>query len=57
MPPLTLCVIPWNAERPEMRSHAERGDDQVVLLAVIFTEQRVVQLAVAQDADQFVVLL
>lgn len=29
MPPLTLRVIPWDAERPEMHSHAEYWNDQI----------------------------
>ncbi|TDK56956.1 hypothetical protein E1508_06805 [Pseudomonas moraviensis] len=27
MPPWTLCVRSWDAERPGMHSHAERGND------------------------------
>ncbi|OPA97049.1 hypothetical protein BFW87_08700 [Pseudomonas fluorescens] len=26
-PPWTLCVRSWDAERPGMHSHAERGND------------------------------
>ncbi|KAB0563605.1 hypothetical protein C9383_06215 [Pseudomonas palleroniana] len=29
MPLVTLCVTPWDAERPGMHSHAERGNDQL----------------------------
>ncbi|KAE9642559.1 hypothetical protein EJA70_18130 [Pseudomonas sp. PB103] len=29
MPPWTLCVRCWDAERPEMHSHAERGNDHM----------------------------
>ena len=28
MPQRTLCVRSWDAERPELHSHAERGNDQ-----------------------------
>ncbi|TLG92595.1 hypothetical protein FEM54_07745 [Pseudomonas edaphica] len=28
MPPWTLCVRSWDAERPGMHSHAERGNDR-----------------------------
>ncbi|RAH03243.1 hypothetical protein DJ480_07775 [Pseudomonas sp. Leaf98] len=28
MPLLTLCVTLWDAERPGLHSHAERGNDQ-----------------------------
>ena len=27
-PHRTLCVRSWDAERPELHSHAERGNDQ-----------------------------
>ncbi|OWQ40525.1 hypothetical protein CDH05_16210 [Pseudomonas lactis] len=27
MPPATLCVTLWDAERPLMHSHAKRGND------------------------------
>ncbi|KAE9640067.1 hypothetical protein EJA71_24105 [Pseudomonas sp. PB106] len=26
MPPVTLCVTRWDAERPGLRYHAERGN-------------------------------
>ncbi|AUO26019.1 hypothetical protein C1X84_02320 [Pseudomonas sp. GP01-A1] len=26
-PPVTLCVTRWDAERPGLHSHAERGND------------------------------
>ena len=29
MPLVTLCVTLWDAERPGLRSHAERGNDRV----------------------------
>ncbi|RUQ44175.1 hypothetical protein D8M30_17245 [Corynebacterium pseudodiphtheriticum] len=29
MPLVTLRVTPWDAERPGMRSHAERGNDRL----------------------------
>ncbi|QFG28905.1 hypothetical protein F6476_06660 [Pseudomonas umsongensis] len=33
MPPRTLCVrFGWDAERPWLRSHAERGNDQGMAL-------------------------
>lgn len=68
MTPLTLRVIPWDAERPEMHSHAERGNDQtdqiyrycvkgVLRSTVILAEQCVIELAVAQNPHQLVVLL
>ena len=28
MPHRTLCVRSWDAERPGLHSHAERGNDQ-----------------------------
>ncbi|AWA37699.1 hypothetical protein DBV33_03495 [Pseudomonas fluorescens] len=28
MPLVTLCVTLWDAERPGLHSHAERGNDQ-----------------------------
>ncbi|AWY40263.1 hypothetical protein DKY63_10310 [Pseudomonas putida] len=28
-PPVTLCVTLWDAERPRLHSHAERGNDQI----------------------------
>ncbi|QAY84111.1 hypothetical protein CUN61_08980 [Pseudomonas arsenicoxydans] len=32
MPPRTLCVRFWDAERPLLHSHAERGNDQATPL-------------------------
>ncbi|RAH04671.1 hypothetical protein DJ480_02735 [Pseudomonas sp. Leaf98] len=29
MPLVTLCVTLWDAERPGLHSHAERGNDQI----------------------------
>ncbi|PRB49889.1 hypothetical protein CQ009_02925 [Pseudomonas sp. MYb2] len=29
MPPVTLCVTRWDAERPELHYHAERGNDHL----------------------------
>jgi hypothetical protein len=29
MPHRTLCVRSWDAERPGLHSHAERGNDQL----------------------------
>ncbi|PYB84725.1 hypothetical protein DMX03_19075 [Pseudomonas koreensis] len=29
MPPWTLCVRSWDAERPGIHSHAERGNDHL----------------------------
>ena len=31
MPLVMLCVTLWDAERPGLHSHAERGNDQTVL--------------------------
>ena len=33
--PVTLCVTPLDAERPQRHSHAERGNDQVGVLSRI----------------------
>ena len=32
MPQVTLCVTLWDAERPGLHSHAERGNDQLQTL-------------------------
>ncbi|TEA62473.1 hypothetical protein EIY71_08145 [Pseudomonas sp. CH235] len=40
MPLWTLCVRSWDAERPGLHSHAERGNDLVVLVELTAENQR-----------------